>query len=218
MSELGNQIVRPAQRKAWTTDNRTLCRTCTREYPCESDQQRNGEDQTRVGSGQGDCSETAKKMNSLSVQKQRAEAAAQASIENVLLAPRFFMYCIWDYCHLHLSWMKKMMMEETNVWSCWWKNRRKGKCAREEDLGFEGEGIPCWRNKSCYRMRLTFFLSCWCRQLGSLKVNLKGVVSNWINSRGIGIECAVSKRWHRISSWYGWRECALRMPCSRISC
>jgi hypothetical protein len=34
-----------------------------------------------VGSGQGDCSETAKKIQSISVQKERAKAAAQASIK-----------------------------------------------------------------------------------------------------------------------------------------
>lgn len=35
----------------------------------------------------------------------------QALKMSFLHAPRFFMYCIWDYCNLHLSWMKKMMME-----------------------------------------------------------------------------------------------------------
>ncbi|KAG8362740.1 hypothetical protein BUALT_BualtUnG0044600 [Buddleja alternifolia] len=78
----------PCSKKGLNNRSKTLCRTCTSEYLCESDQQRNGEDQTRVGSGQGDCSETAKKIHSISVQKERAEAAAQASIKNVLLSPR----------------------------------------------------------------------------------------------------------------------------------
>ena len=60
-------------------------------------------EKTRQELDQGKVTVQKLQMKSLSVQKERAEAAAQASIENVLLAPRFFMYCIFDYCHLNLS-------------------------------------------------------------------------------------------------------------------